>query len=309
MRVLILRLTDQPATNICKNIARYSKHDCVVGHRDTNLNTCYNDYDLIFYYNINDLVYDNRRQLYNMLQKSRYKICTGIQSHRVLDFSLMGRVRDLKAIVGICTPKASTMDEIKEAIDHKDLVYTVTPFSADQELFRPEQEISTSGKLRVGYVGSDTPNKRFNDVIKPVLNILKDEVEPHLYGRVGKRVAHGDMCKEYNKMDCLVVSSHRPQGPSETGPMPPMEAALCSRPTITTRCGLMSDTFNEDEAIFHDATVEGLVAALRKFIDSRELCREMGLKARQRILTDRSWNELIKFQDEFFEQVYERCKQ
>lgn len=307
MKILILRHTDQPAMNICKNIAKYSKHDCIIVDRDFRH---LDGFNVVFYYNVNDLVYDNRKEYYKKIQDSNYKIAVGVQSHRVLDFGLMDRIKSLNNIVGICSPKQSTMDEVKRALKGKDFIYNLTPFSADSNIFKPKREISNNGRLKVGYVGSDTPNKRFNDVIKPAFEILKDEVELLLYGKVGKRVAHSNMCDEYNKMDCLVVSSLRNGSFErvETGPMPPLEAALCGRPSITTRCGIMPETFNDSEALFHDATVDGLVNSIMKFVKSRKLCKKMGMKARKRMLTDRSWQKLIKHQDDFFDLVYENIK-
>jgi glycosyltransferase involved in cell wall biosynthesis len=306
MKILIVRYTDQPAMNICKNIAKYSKYDCIIVNRDVDIRLYYDNYDVIFYYNINDLVYDSVMPIYNTIKKSNYKICVGVQSHRIFDFGFIPRVKSLNNIVGFCSPKSSTMEELQEALDHKDLIYTLTPFTADESLFKHKKDVNFNGKLRVGYVGSDTPNKRFNDVIKPAFEILKDEIDPLLYGKVGKRVPHSEMCDEYNKMDCLVVSSSRNGSARrvETGPMPPIEAALCGRPTITTRCGIMPETFDDNQAIFHDASIEGLVKAIRTFVRNRKLCKEMGLRARQKVLTDRSWPVLVTHQDDFFQRVY-----
>lgn len=308
MKILIIRHTDQPAVNICKNIAKHSKYDCTVIDRSQPIPK---GYDVIFYYNINDLVYDNRKNFYNKMQKSDYRISVGIQSHRVLDYGLMHRVDNLVNIVGICTPTPTNLIEIQDALGYKDLVYGVTPFSADSDKFRLTTEIdeTSDGKLKVGYVGSFTPNKRFKPVVLPALEVLKSEVTPLLYGQVGRRVAHGDMYKEYNKMDCLIVSSLvNKKRPHETGPMPPMEAALCGRATVTTRCGQLPSIFNEDQALFYNGASEDLVVALRQFIKDRKLCKQMGINAKKQMEGPKGWPNVIKAQDKFFEEVYERIK-
>jgi glycosyltransferase involved in cell wall biosynthesis len=164
-------------------------------------------------------------------------------------------------------------------------------------------------KLRVGFVGSFTSCKNFKTVTEVAFNILKDEVEPMLYGRVGKRVDHKDMYKEYNKMDCMVVSSKvNEKRPYETGPVPPLEAALCGRPTVTTRCGQLPYTFDDTQALFYDGTVEGLVNSLKIFINDRKLCKEMGRNAREQMLGPAGWPNIVKTHDRFFERVYERSK-
>lgn len=304
MRILILRHTDQPAVNICNNIAKYSKHTCTVADRDyPNLN----GFDVIFYYNINDLVYDNRKKYYEEMKNSNRKIAVGIQSHRVLDFGLMGRVLALDNIVGICTPTDTNMEEIKAALYYKNLVYEVTPFSADQDMFKLTNEVDENSrdKLKVGYVGSYTPNKCFKPVVLPALEELKDEVKPMLYGQVGSRVSHDHMFEEYNKMDCLIVSSLvNEKRPHETGPMPPMEAALCGRTTVATRCGQLSYIFDDGQLLYFDGTSEGLVIALRQLNNDRRLCKKMGNDARKQMLGKSSWQNIIKAQDEFFERVY-----
>lgn len=311
MKVLIIRPNDQPGVNISKNIVKYSKHDCTVITRDMDLRSYYDDYDVVLYHNLNDIIYDNRKHVYNMVKNSDYKISVGVQSHRVLDRGFMPRVDALDNIVGICSPTENHLMEVKQALNNKDLVYVVTPYSADEELFKPTREIDESGrdKLKVGFVGSYTACKQFRLVTEAAFRILKDEVEPLLYGQVGKRIPHNKMCEEYNKMDCMVVSSLVNEvRPHETGPVPPIEAAMCGRPTITTECGQMPTTFDDTQAIFYDGTVDGLVSALKKFVGSRKLCKEMGQNARTQMLTVRSWKNIIKPQDLFFEKVYERSQ-
>jgi len=293
MKILILRYTDQPAVNICKNMAVYSNYSSIIMNRD------YSDldgFDVVFYYNVNDIMKDN---IYNRLKNSNQKICVGAQSWRLLlEPGWLNKFKALDNIAGICSPSKEILAEVIKQVN-KDLVYKWTPFSADTELFKETTPIRSEGKLRVGYIGTFREDKKYLKVVKPAFDALKNEIELVIYGRAsGKRLSIDKMYKAYNKMDCLVVGSKY-----ESGPMPPLEAALCGRSTITTRCGFMENVFDDSTSIFIDGNSESLVEAMKVFINDRQSCIDKGARSKNRMLNEWNWKNVIKYQDDFFEGV------
>lgn len=294
MRVLIIRHTDQPAVNIVDNISTYSRHECKIQGRD-NFNF---DADVVFYYNVNDVLQPG---IYKVLRESNQPICVGIQSWRLFfEEGWLDKIKLLN-IIGVCSPINKLLKKAIKKINTN--CYAITPFTADKRLFKETKKINVNEKLKVGYVGTFRADKRYNDIVKPAFSKFKNEIELILIGRVsGKRMSIDKMHEAYNNMDCLVVGSKY-----ESGPMPPMEAALCGRPTITTRCGLMEDVFDATTSIFIN-DVNGLEDAIDMFVKNKELCYDMGQKSRERVANSWTWENLIKLQDSFFDEVYKWLK-
>lgn len=291
MNVLILRHTDQPAVNIVENIKLHSQHVCTVTDRNS-LNIT--GFDVVFYYNVNDVF---QPAVYKMLKETQCPICVGAQSWRLtFEPGWIKQIKDLN-IVGVCSPTFDILTVVRGIINTN--VYKVTPFSADKVLFREVIPIKVEGALKVGYVGTFRTDKQYNKVVKPAFDILKHKIKLVIYGRAsGNRLDHSEMYKAYNGMDCLVVGSKY-----ESGPMPPLEAALCGRPTITTKCGMMLDIFGFGGAKFIDNTYQSLVNAITFFIDNRQRCVDMGICAKNIISNSKSWGIIIKNQDVFFDEV------
>lgn len=298
MKVLLLRHTDQPAVNIVENISTYSKYNCTIVNRNFNK---LDGYDVIFYYNINDVMIDNT---YTMLKNSNYKIGVGIQSWRLLlEKGWLKKFNDLTNIVAFCSPTKDILDAVTD-ISIKEFLSIVTPFAPDTALFKEIEQIRLTGKLRVGYVGTFREDKRYKEVIRPAFDLLDGKIEEVIIGRAsGKRLSHTEMCLAYNKMDCIVCGSKY-----ESGPMPPMEAALCGRPIITTRCGMMESVFDNTTTIFIDDNYKSMYDAIRTFINDRQLCMKMGENAKRKLTEDWTWKNLIQHQDRLFEGVYNATK-
>lgn len=292
MKILIVRFTDQPAVNIVENISRHSKHDCSIITRD-NLNI-QNKSDIVFYYNVNDIF---QPAVYKMLHSTQQQVAVGAQSWRLLlEKDWIDKLKLLN-IVGVCSPSEEILSEVLKRLPAK--VSAHTPFSADDRKFRETRTIDVNGRLRVGYVGTFREDKQYNVIVKPAFDALKGKIDLVIYGRAsGKRLAHHQMIQAYNEMDCIVVGSKY-----ESGPMPPIEAALCGRPTITTRCGMMEYTFKDGGAIFIDNNYESLVGAVNKFISNKQLCIDIGKEAKNILINDRSWSNSIEPQDKFFDEI------
>ena len=291
MKVLIVRYTDQPAVNIVENISLHSKHTCTIQGRN-NLNI--KRFDVVFYYNVNDVF---QPDVYKMLKETQYPICVGVQSWRLIfEPEWIKKIQNLN-IIGACSPTHDILNPVSKIINTN--IYKVTPFSADKRFFKEIKSIKTEGILHVGYVGTFRTDKCYNIVVKPAFGILKSKIKTIIYGKAsGDRLDHTEMYKAYNNMDCLVVGSEY-----ESGPMPPLEAALCGRPTITTRCGMMLNVFESGGAKFIDNNYKSLVDAITFFINNRQACIDMGVSAKDILNNYKSWDNIIKLQDAFFDEV------
>jgi len=292
MKVLIVRYNDQPAVNIVDNMTMFSRYRCDVRTRDR---LDVSGYDVVFYYNINDIFTTN---VYDMLVKTQTHICVGAQSWRfTFESEWIDKFPNLN-VIGVCSPTGEILDAVLKRIPP--VVSAVTPFSADRRFFTETDSIRTEGKLRVGYIGTFREDKRYLDIVKPAFDQLKGQVEFNIIGKAsGKRVEHTKMVEEYNTMDCLVVGSKY-----ESGPMPPLEAALCGRPTITTKCGMMQDVFEMSGAIFISGDYNALVNTIKMLMIDRDLCISIGQDAKNRLMYEWDWSTLMKKQDDFFERVY-----
>ena len=295
MKVLILRHTDQPAVNIVKNISMYSKYNCTIVNRDFNK---LNGYDVIFYYNINDIMIDST---YNMLKNSNYKIGVGIQSWRLLfEKGWLRKFNTLSNIVAFCSPTEEILNTVTN-VSAKKLLFIRTPFAPDVTLFKETESIRLTGKLRVGYVGTFREDKCYKEIIRPAFDLLDGEIDEIIIGRAsGRRLSHTEMYLVYNKMDCIVCGSKY-----ESGPMPPMEAALCGRPTITTKCGMMESVFDNTTTIFINNDYKSMYNAIKIFINDRQLCMKMGKNSKRKLTEDWKWGNLIQYQDKLFGDIYD----
>ena len=293
MKILIVRFNDQPAVNIVENIQKYSKYNCDITTRN-DLNIC-NRADVVFYYNVNDLF---QPIVFNMLKKTQQPICTGIQSWRLIFEPEWVSKINLLNIKGICSPSKKILDAALKIVNVS--IGVVTPFSADTGLFKEKIRINPESVLRVGYVGTFREDKRYNEVVKPAFDIVKNNVHLIIFGKAsGKRLSHSEMVNAYNNMDCIVCGSK-----FESGPMPLIEAGLCGRPAITTRCGMTEDIFNDITSIFIDGDYRSLVDAINVFIKNKGICIRKGQMSKDRIIKSWSWDNLITYQDKFFEEVF-----
>ncbi len=300
MKVAILsEYPSQPAKTMADNIAKHSNHEVENYHRFANIFKI--DADVIYYLNILDLLL--HPQAFNQVIKADKKICTTIKSHRLVHNSdILNKLKGFGKYINVLgSVNQEILDmvpqEIYNGIRHKvcelpdiDMFYEIRPVSVYRE------------KLRVGYVGTFRDVKRYKPVLESVFSELRDYIEPVVFGNAGKHIPHCEMVQAYNNMDLLVCTSQY-----EGSPLPPLEAALCGRMTITTACGEMPLIFDIDSACiipnFDD--VRKVRASLSRAIAAHCYMRnevvDMGQKAKEVVKEKRNWNSKIIEYDEMFE--------
>lgn len=89
-----------------------------------------------------------------------------------------------------------------------------------------------------------------------------------------------------------------------------LEAAACSRPTVSTKKGAEGLDFINNEEIIVTGKVDGrFVASVVKLIEDEELRRTIGKNARKKVIKQYSWEkEIIKFEKIYREVVREEYK-
>ena len=176
----------------------------------------------------------------------------------------------------------------------------------DPLIFKMTKSLNTHIRLKLGYVGTFREDKRFKKVLEPVLDKLKSILELRIVGKAGQeRIPHERMVTAYNDMDVLAMPSR-----FEGAPLPPLEAALCGRSTVGTKCGDLEEVFDFYSATLFDAlddenTSKTLMEeAIIELYEHREDLVQKGEIARDRVMELRSWEDnVINDYDNMFEEV------
>lgn len=288
MKILINRYTDQPAVNICNSVKRYSHNDVIVSNRDCNPNNY--DVDIVYYYNICDLFKDN---IYRLARSCKYPICVGVQSYKLLFQDNFSIIKDLNIQVVGClnddlTNKVSSILRQKYDIG---IPVVTTAHTADDTQFRKTSEISKTS-LTVGWIGTYRDDKRFEAMMKPIMAKFKNRIKFKIGGKAGKKIPYEQMNSYYNNIDLYVCTSKY-----EGAPIPPFEACLCGRATISTPVGLMK-SFVPEKYQFND--IDQLSQLLEMFINDKELAYKYGKEFESRYRYWR-WSSIINQTDKMFE--------
>jgi len=306
MKVAILsEYPSQPAKTMADNIMKFSSHEVELYHRFANIFKI--DADVIYYMNILDLLLHT--QAFSQVLKSDKKICTTIKSWRLVHNSDI--LSQLKKLEGKINVLGSVNQEILDLVPEKifgGIRHKVCELP-DMDMFYEMHPVSSVGKLRVGYVGTFRDVKRFKPVLEPIFRELRDYIEPWIFGNAGKHIPHEKMVDAYNSMDLLVVPAQY-----EGSPLPPLEAALCGRMTITTECGEMPLVFDNESAclIPNFSDVRKVRASLSRAIgcysSMRNTVVEMGQEAKKVVKEKRNWKDKIKQYDLMFEKCQKFSK-
>ncbi len=292
MKILIVSsdYNSQPHKSIVDNIIKY------IPEHEFDIYPCrprkFFDADIIYHLNIMDVI---KYGTYSSDMPS----CVSIRSHRAL--------QEYRAHLDVLLPyfKAVSGDNEKmlhfsipaEMFKDPNYGFFVTPHSADPEVFKETNPINlTPRKIIVGYVGSFRDDKQY-DIFQEACKEAKNFVIPKVVGKVSHKIPYDQMCTFYNSIDVLVCCSKQ-----EGGPSPPLEAALCGRPIITTDVGFMRKAFGQYASYFN-GSVAHLATKLRYFHDNREHLVKMGISAKKVISTKWTWKKLIVNYKEMFEYV------
>jgi len=287
MQILIVSsdYLSQPHRTIVDNIIKYLPEHTI---RVSNITDLINgdNIDIIYVLNIMDAI------KYKIPHIGKIPYCTSIRSYR----SIQEYSEKLVTILSYFTAISADNFHMIYAINHPQKFET--PHAADSDLFKETKPIDIkTKKLTVGYVGSFRDDKQYK-IFQKATEKIKGKLIIKPVGKVSKKIAFEDMPAYYNSIDVLVCCSKQ-----EGGPTPPLEAALCGRPTISTNVGFMETAFGANISLF-DGKIENLIEKLLFFVNHRTFCKELGQKAKIRIQKHWNWKILINNYKEMFEYTY-----
>jgi len=292
-------IVDNIIQNLSSNYYQFtiSNDKQIIGHKDTKV---------IYFLNIMDIIKSPKLQ--EFLKNSKIPCCTSIRSHRAgLEYpAILADILPHFAAVSADNMKMLIYSMCQAEEYTKDLTpdedIFITPHSADETMFKEIIPINPKAeKLTVGYVGSFRKDKRY-EIFKTATEHISDKLIIKTAGKVSKKLAFDEMQSYYNQVQLLVCCSEM-----EGGPTPPLEAALCGRMTLTTKCGFMEEAF-KDSAMYFDGTVQDLVEKLQFLAKNRKILIEMGKKAKETVKNRWNWRILSKNYQKMFEYCYESKK-
>ena len=287
MKILCIRHTDEPAKNICASIKRHSSHIIIIKDRNVDPNKF--NVDLVFYYNICDLFKDH---VMSRAINCKHPIVVGIQSYKIVLQNKYDLLKKIPKLIGISTLN-NDLKKILEPIYNLPIITSYC--SANELLFRETKPINKNGKLRIGYVGTFRKDKQFNKIMKPLMSDLKHNISFNIAGKAGKKMLYPSMPQFYNSIDLLLCTSNY-----EGGPLPPIEAAFCGRPTLTTKVGFMEDCFGDFDVFFEN--LEDLQEKILNIIHHRKVLLDMADYVRDFVYNNWHWKHIIKYTDQIFEE-------
>jgi glycosyltransferase involved in cell wall biosynthesis len=183
----------------------------------------------------------------------------------------------------------SLMDlEIKKPM-HLQTYYL--PRGVDENIFYPE-DVKRNNKFTVLYVGKPVPEKGLNEFIEPACRQIG--VKLIINDRNYTNALNEDQMRRlYNKADCYIVASS-----IDGTPNPALEAAACGLPIISNEIGNMPEFIKHGKNGLliknSNKTIDKYVYAIRKLMNDREKCKEMGKEARKTILESWTWKKVLE---------------
>jgi len=162
---------------------------------------------------------------------------------------------------------------------------TYTPNGVSTEVFKPTEQLSTEGPLRVGvaYTPKHDKRKGVSEFIRPACEKV-GAILVEAKARSDQYVKAEDMPGFYNSLDCYVCASS-----SEGFSIAVLEAVACGRPVISTRVGGSTELIVDGEnGYLVDRTVDAIADALEKLKD-RERLKYMGWTARVDAVRNWDW--------------------
>jgi len=300
MKIALLgEFPSQPVSNFAQSIMRHCKYETEMYHRFANLSQI--DADIIYYMNILDLLL--HKEAWGQLPSSnkRYKICGSVLSYRIVqDKNIQKKLREMENFIEAV---GFVNSELLSLIDFDKKKY-LTRIAPDETRFKQSINVSTEGKLKLGYVGTFREDKRFNSILEPLIKKYEQIVEFKVVGKAGNIVPFSDMVLFYNTIDALLMASKY-----EGAPVPPLEAALCGRMSIVTECPIMKDIFNSESAILVGvsdnipSTIAAFEDAIIELYEHRNDTVVKGQKAKEDVKEKANWKNII----EEYNRIFKEC--
>jgi glycosyltransferase involved in cell wall biosynthesis len=173
------------------------------------------------------------------------KIITGIHSHNIWDNDLTTPERDAEPPDELCIFLNSlrgvnvVSKRLFKIFGSKINNIQYTRCGVDTSVFYRKHAISRNS-FNVGWVGNTNPDyqrgaKGFYDIVKPLSEKMKG-INFKFADWFKSIITQNEMNDFYNSLDVLIVASLK-----EGQPMPPVEAAACGVPTISTNVGIIPE--------------------------------------------------------------------
>jgi glycosyltransferase involved in cell wall biosynthesis len=196
------------------------------------------DYDVIF-----PMYYVDAIPISKLFQPE--KIITGIHSHNIWDKNLTTPERDIEPPDDLCAFLNSIrgVNVVSKRLFKifspriKNIQYTRC--GVDTSVFYRMNDIRKD-PFTVGWVGNTNPDyqrgaKGFYDIVKPLSDKMKG-INFKFADWFKSIITQNEMNDFYNSLDVLIIASLK-----EGQPMPPVEAAACGVPTISTNVGIIPE--------------------------------------------------------------------
>lgn len=186
---------------------------------------------------------------------NRKKIITGMHSHYIWDNGQTTPNQDVDPPADLIKKlkKFKGMNVVSKRLYNifsKQMDVTYTRCGYDPDIYYPEKK-ADSEKIVIGWVGNSDPNyhkngKGFSDFIAPLTKLLDSNKFEFKFADLNKEVIpQQKMRNYYNSIDVLLVAARE-----EGQPMPPVEAAGCAVPTISTNVGIIPELIKNGESGF-----------------------------------------------------------
>ena len=226
-------------------------------------------------------------------------------------YSFLGmQKRVLRKLPRLLTVSQTSRDDIIEQLHVDPSRIDVVPVGVDQEIFRPQPEISTVPGRLLAVISSDVPLKGLAFLLEALAKLRTEAPHAHLVviGRMRPQdparktvarfgledavtftgnISYDDMIHLYGTASIAVVPSLY-----EGFSLPAIQAMACGLPLVCTKVGAIPELAGADgETALHVASGDAgaLAAGIKRALDDPELRARLGTKARARVLDKFTW--------------------
>lgn len=116
------------------------------------------------------------------------------------------------------------------------------------------------------------------------------------------RVPHTDVMRYYSLIDVFVVPRIRAKVCETVTPLKPLEAMCMAKPVVVSDVGGLTELVKDGVTglTFEAGSAEALASHCAALADSPGLRRELGRRAREWVLAERDWRQLVKLYSEVY---------
>lgn len=230
------------------------------------------------------------------------RIISGITAHKDKTTWENGVLRTLKSCQWVHANSIMLKNALHEG-GIQDVYYV--PNGVDEKLFVEKKPVNIlpDKKFVAGHVGklAGLGGKGQKEFLEPAAAQAEVKWKGH-YNNYANRVEHAKMVDFYQDIDAFFVASITDGTPNGA-----LEASACGRTVVSNRIGNMPEFIIDGENGFLvDRKVNDYVEKMKLLSNDRELCYEMGQKARKTIEEGWTWNIMAQNYRNMFWDVLKR---